>query len=172
MGKVTGFKEYKRKNFSYAPVAERIKHYNEFAIPLDKEEIVEQSARCMDCGVPFCHSNYGCPVANIIPHFNDLIYRGKWKSAFNILMSTNNFPEFTGRICPAPCEGACVLGINEDPVNIKSIEYAIIEKAYKAVFKYNCMNYFSGERGLVTGITTEGIIPDEEQTPEIWIAVN
>jgi len=131
MGKVTGFKEYKRKNFSYAPVAERIKHYNEFAIPLDKEDIVEQSARCMDCGVPFCHSNYGCPVANIIPHFNDLIYRGKWKSAFNILMSTNNFPEFTGRICPAPCEGACVLGINEDPVNIKSIEYAIIEKAYK-----------------------------------------
>jgi len=131
MGKVTGFKEYKRKNFLYAPVAERIKHYNEFIIPLDKKEIVEQSARCMDCGVPFCHSNYGCPVANIIPQFNDMIYRGKWKNAFRSLMSTNNFPEFTGRICPAPCEGACVLGINEDPVNIKSIEYTIIEKAYK-----------------------------------------
>jgi len=131
MGKVTGFKEYKRKNFLYAPVAERIKHYNEFIIPLDKKEIVEQSARCMDCGVPFCHSNYGCPVANIIPQFNDMIYRGKWKNAFRSLMSTNNFPEFTGRICPAPCEGACVLGINEDPVNIKSIEYMIIEKAYK-----------------------------------------
>jgi len=131
MGKVTGFKEYKRKNFSYAPVAERIKHYNEFFIPLKKDEVVEQSARCMDCGVPFCHSNYGCPVANIIPQFNDLIYRGKWEKAFKTLMSTNNFPEFTGRICPSPCEGACVLGINDDPVNIKSIEYSIIEKAYK-----------------------------------------
>ena len=131
MGKVTGFKEYKRKNFSYAPVAERIKHYNEFFIPLKKDEVVEQSARCMDCGVPFCHSNYGCPVANIIPQFNDLIYRGKWEKAFKTLMSTNNFPEFTGRICPSPCEGACVLGINDDPVNIKSIEYSIIEKAYE-----------------------------------------
>jgi glutamate synthase (NADPH/NADH) small chain len=98
---------------------------------LDDEELNRQAARCMDCGVPFCHSNYGCPVANIIPKFNDLLYRGKWEQAFRTLMSTNNFPEFTGRICPAPCEGACVLGINEDPVNIKSIEYAIIEKAYK-----------------------------------------
>jgi len=131
MGKITGFKEYKRKNFAYAPVEERIKHYNEFLIPLKKEDIVEQSARCMDCGVPFCHSNYGCPVANIIPEFNDLIYRGKWEMAFRKLMSTNNFPEFTGRICPSPCEGACVLGIHEDPVNIKSIEYSIIENAYE-----------------------------------------
>jgi glutamate synthase (NADPH/NADH) small chain len=131
MGKVTGFKEFKRKNFSLAPVAERVKHYNEFSIPLDEEELNNQAARCMDCGVPFCHSNYGCPVANIIPRFNDLLYRGRWEAAFRILMSTNNFPEFTGRICPAPCEGACVLGINEDPVNIKSIEYSIIEKAYK-----------------------------------------
>ena len=131
MGKITGFKEFKRKNLTYAPVDERIKHYREFIIPLDDEELNNQAARCMDCGVPFCHSNYGCPVANIIPRFNDLLYHGKWESAFRTLMSTNNFPEFTGRICPAPCEGACVLGINEDPVNIKSIEYAIIEKAYK-----------------------------------------
>ncbi len=131
MGKITGFKEYKRKNFAYEPVKERIKHYNEFIIPLNEEEITIQSARCMDCGVPFCHSNYGCPIANIIPRFNDLVYRGKWESAFRTLMSTNNFPEFTGRICPAPCEGACVLGINEDPVTIKNIEYSIIEKAYK-----------------------------------------
>jgi len=131
MGKITGFKEFKRKNLTYAPIQERIKHYHEFSIPLDDEELNRQAARCMDCGVPFCHSNYGCPVANIIPRFNDLLYRGKWEQAFRTLMSTNNFPEFTGRICPAPCEGACVLGINEDPVNIKSIEYAIIEKAYK-----------------------------------------
>jgi glutamate synthase (NADPH/NADH) small chain len=131
MGKVTGFKEYERKNIAYAPVKERIKHYDEFIIALDKKETVLQSARCMDCGVPFCHSNYGCPVANIIPRFNDLVYKGEWEAAFRTLMSTNNFPEFTGRICPAPCEGACVLGINDNPVNIKSIEYAIIEKAYK-----------------------------------------
>ncbi len=131
MGKVTGFKEFGRKNFAFAPVSERIKHYNEFIIPLKKEALNEQAARCMDCGVPFCHSNYGCPIANIIPRFNDLVYRGRWERAFRTLMSTNNFPEFTGRICPAPCEGACVLGINDDPVNIKSIEYTIIEKAYK-----------------------------------------
>jgi glutamate synthase (NADPH/NADH) small chain len=131
MGKVTGFKEFKRKNFTYAPITERTKHYHEFSIPLEEEELNNQAARCMDCGVPFCHSNYGCPVANIIPRFNDLVYRGKWEQAFRTLMSTNNFPEFTGRICPAPCEGACVLGIHEESVNIKSIEYSIIEKAYK-----------------------------------------
>jgi len=131
MGKITGFKEYTRKNVALAPVAERIKHYNEFIIPLSKEEVTLQAARCMDCGVPFCHSSYGCPIANIIPRFNDLIYLDRWEEAFRTLMSTNNFPEFTGRICPSPCEGACVLGIHEDPVNIKSIEYAIIEKAYQ-----------------------------------------
>ncbi len=131
MGKITGFKEYKRKNFTLAPVEERIKHYNEFITPLSKDEIEEQGARCMDCGVPFCHSNYGCPVGNIIPQFNDQVYRGEWESAFRTLMSTNNFPEFTGRICPAPCEYACVLGLNETAVGIKNIEYSIIEKAYK-----------------------------------------
>jgi glutamate synthase (NADPH/NADH) small chain len=131
MGKITGFKEYERKNFTLAPVEERIKHYNEFTTPLGKEEMEEQGARCMDCGVPFCHSNYGCPVGNIIPQFNDQVYRGEWESAFRTLMSTNNFPEFTGRVCPAPCEHACVLGLNEVSVGIKNIEYSIIERAYE-----------------------------------------
>ena len=131
MGKITGFKEYQRKNFTYAPVEERIQHYNEFTTPLSKEEMEEQGARCMDCGVPFCHSNYGCPLGNIIPQFNDQVYRDRWENAFRTLMSTNNFPEFTGRVCPAPCESACVLGLNQTPVGIKNIEYSIIEKAYQ-----------------------------------------
>ncbi|MEA2018061.1 MAG: glutamate synthase subunit beta, partial [Campylobacterota bacterium] len=131
MGKVTGFREFKRKNFTLAPVDERIKHYNEFTTPLSKEDMEDQGARCMDCGVPFCHSNYGCPVGNLIPQFNDQVYRGKWENAFRTLMSTNNFPEFTGRVCPAPCETACVLGMNELSVGIKNIEYSIIEKAYR-----------------------------------------
>ncbi len=130
MGKITGFKDYDRKIFTLAPVVERIKHYNEFTTPLSKKEMEFQGARCMDCGVPFCHSNYGCPVGNLIPQFNDQIYRGKWEGAFRTLMSTNNFPEFTGRVCPAICETACVLGMNETAVGIKNIEYAIIEKAY------------------------------------------
>jgi len=130
VGKITGYKDYDRKNFTLAPVAERIKHYDEFTIPLTEEDIEEQSARCMDCGVAFCHSNYGCPVGNIIPQFNDQVYRGRWEDAFRTLMSTNNFPEFTGRVCPAPCESACVLGLNETAVGIKNIEYSIIEKAY------------------------------------------
>jgi glutamate synthase (NADPH/NADH) small chain len=131
MGKVTGFKEYKRKNFTLEPIEQRIKHYNEFITPLSEKEIKEQGARCMDCGVPFCHSNYGCPLGNIIPQFNDQVYRGEWELAFRTLMSTNNFPEFTGRICPAPCEYACVLGLNETAVGIKNIEYSIIERAYQ-----------------------------------------
>jgi len=131
MGKVTGFKDYKRQNFSLAPVEERIKHSNEFVTPPTKEEMEEQGARCMDCGVPFCHSSYGCPLGNLIPQFNDQIYRDKWENAFRSLMSTNNFPEFTGRVCPAICETACVLGMNDDAVSIKGIEYSIIEKAYK-----------------------------------------
>jgi glutamate synthase (NADPH/NADH) small chain len=131
MGKVTGFKDYERKNFTLQPPAQRVKHYNEFVTPLSKEEMEEQGARCMECGVPFCHSSYGCPLGNLIPQFNDQVYRGQWESAFRTLMSTNNFPEFTGRICPAICESACVLGMNETAVGIKNIEYSIIEKAYK-----------------------------------------
>jgi glutamate synthase (NADPH/NADH) small chain len=131
MGKITGFKEYKRKNFTLEPVDQRIKHYNEFTTPLSPKEMEDQGARCMDCGIPFCHSNYGCPLGNLIPQFNDQVYRGQWEYAFRSLMNTNNFPEITGRVCPAPCEGACVLGLNEISVGIKNIEYSIIEEAYK-----------------------------------------
>jgi len=128
MGKVTGFMEYERLEEGYAPVAERKKHYKEFVIGLKEDEAKIQSARCMDCGTPFCNS--GCPVNNIIPDFNDLVYRADWKNAFAVLDSTNNFPEFTGRICPAPCEAACTLNVNDDAVGIKSIEHAIIDKAW------------------------------------------
>lgn len=128
MGKVTGFMEYERLEEGYEPVAKRLKNYNEFVIGLRADDAKIQSARCMDCGTPFC--NNGCPVNNIIPDFNDLVYRADWKNAFAVLDSTNNFPEFTGRICPAPCEAACTLNVNDDAVGIKSIEHAIIDKAW------------------------------------------
>ncbi|MDO8699573.1 MAG: glutamate synthase subunit beta [Rhodoferax sp.] len=128
MGKVTGFMEYERLEEGYKPVTERLKHYKEFVIGLDDAQAKIQAARCMDCGTPFC--NNGCPVNNIIPDFNDLVYRGDWKNAIDVLHSTNNFPEFTGRICPAPCEAACTLNVNDDAVGIKSIEHAIIDRAW------------------------------------------
>ncbi|WP_298828863.1 glutamate synthase subunit beta [uncultured Piscinibacter sp.] len=128
MGKVTGFMEYERLEEGYAPVGERLKNYKEFVIGLKADESKIQAARCMDCGTPFC--NNGCPVNNIIPDFNDLVYRGDWKNAFAVLDSTNNFPEFTGRICPAPCEAACTLNVNDDAVGIKSIEHAIVDRAW------------------------------------------
>ncbi|CAH0348677.1 glutamate synthase subunit beta [Aquabacterium sp. CECT 9606] len=128
MGKPTGFLEFDRLEEGYAPVETRLKNYKEFVIGLKPEEAKIQGARCMDCGTPFCNS--GCPVNNIIPDFNDLVYRGDWKNAITVLHSTNNFPEFTGRICPAPCEAACTLNVNDDPVGIKSIEHAIIDKAW------------------------------------------
>jgi glutamate synthase (NADPH/NADH) small chain len=128
MGKVTGFMEYERLEEGYEPVPKRLKNYNEFVIGLKEDDAKVQSARCMDCGTPFC--NNGCPVNNIIPDFNDLVYRADWKNAFAVLDSTNNFPEFTGRICPAPCEAACTLNVNDDAVGIKSIEHAIIDKAW------------------------------------------
>ena len=128
MGKVTGFMEFERVEEGYKPVAERVKHYKEFVIGLDDKQANQQAARCMDCGTPFCNS--GCPVNNIIPDFNDLVFRGDWKSAIDTLHSTNNFPEFTGRICPAPCEAACTLNVNDDAVGIKSIEHAIIDRAW------------------------------------------
>ena len=129
MGKVTGFKEFKRKDETYKPVKERVTHFNEFTKPLNKAEITKQGSRCMDCGIPFCHS--GCPLGNLIPDFNHMIHQGEWKKASWILHSTNNFPEFTGRLCPAPCEQACVLGIIDDPVSIENIEKNIVEKAFK-----------------------------------------
>lgn len=128
MGKVTGFMEYERLEEGYKPVKDRLKDYKEFVVTLDDGKAKIQAARCMDCGTPFC--NNGCPVNNIIPDFNDLVYSGDWKNAINVLHSTNNFPEFTGRICPAPCEAACTVNVNGDAVGIKSIEHAIIDKAW------------------------------------------
>ncbi len=128
MGKVTGFMEYERIEEGYKPVAERLKHYKEFVVGLDDAQANKQAARCMDCGTPFCNS--GCPVNNIIPDFNDMVYRDDWKAAIDTLHSTNNFPEFTGRICPAPCEAACTLNVNDEAVGIKSIEHAIIDRAW------------------------------------------
>lgn len=128
MGKVTGFMEYARLDEGYEPVGARVKNYKEFVIGLNADQSKQQAARCMDCGTPFC--NNGCPVNNIIPDFNDLVYRGDWANAITILHSTNNFPEFTGRICPAPCEAACTLNVNDDAVGIKSIEHAIIDRAW------------------------------------------
>ena len=129
MGKITGFLEYNRELPKYKAPQERIHDYKEFYLPFPEENTRKQAARCMDCGVPFCHN--GCPLGNIIPEFNDAVYNGDWKLAAETLLSTNNFPEFTGRICPAPCETACVLGINQPPVAIEHIEKSIIEKAFE-----------------------------------------
>ena len=129
MGKATGFMEYERLSEANLPVADRVKNYKEFVLHLTDEQAKIQGARCMDCGIPFCTS--GCPINNIIPDWNDLVYKQDWKSAIDVLHSTNNFPEFTGRICPAPCEAACTLNINSDAVGIKSIEHAIIDKAWE-----------------------------------------
>ena len=128
MGKITGFMEFERVEEGYKPVPERLKHYKEFVVTLTPEQSKTQSARCMDCGTPFC--NNGCPVNNIIPDFNDLVYGNQWQNALTVLHSTNNFPEFTGRICPAPCEAACTLNFNDEAVGIKSIEHAIIDRGW------------------------------------------
>ncbi len=129
MSKITGFLEQPRVKEAYAPPAARLKHYREFVTPLDAPQARRQATRCMDCGIPFC--NNGCPVNNIIPDFNNLVYQDDWRAALDVLHRTNNFPEFTGRICPAPCEAACVLNIDGDPVGIKSIELAIIERGWQ-----------------------------------------
>ena len=128
LDKMRGFMKYQRLGEAYRPPRKRVKDWNELSTRLTESELKYQSARCMDCGVPFCQSDSGCPISNIIPKWNDLVFKGQWRDALNRLLLTNNFPEFTGRVCPAPCEGACVLGINEQPVGIKSIECAIIDK--------------------------------------------
>jgi len=130
MGKVTGFLEIEREDRDYAPVEERIKHYREFVLPLPEGQTRDQAARCMDCGIPYCHN--GCPVNNQIPDWNDLVYRGNWEEAARNLLSTNNFPEVTGRVCPAPCEASCTLNIDDNPVAIKTIECAIADKAIES----------------------------------------
>src|SRR3954468_23575133 len=128
MGKPTGFIEIQRKKHPTRPIEERIHDWREVYLPSPTADLMEQGARCMDCGIPFCHQ--GCPLGNLIPDWNDLVYKDKWRAAIDRLHATNNFPEFTGRLCPAPCEGSCVLGINSDPVTIKDIEVAIIDRAY------------------------------------------
>ena len=156
MGKPTGFQEFNRELPTKTPVAERVKNYNEFVHSYTDEKLNQQSARCMNCGIPFCHS--GCPLGNIIPEFNDAVYRKNWEEAYNILSSTNNFPEFTGRICPAPCESACVLGINKPAVAIEEIEKHIIEIAYsKNLVQPTAPLVKSGKKVAVVGSGPAGL---------------
>ena len=156
MGKVTGFKEYKRETPARRPVGERIHDYFEVYEPFPEEKVRIQGARCMDCGIPFCHN--GCPVNNIIPDWNDLVYRDRWKEAIRVLHSTNNFPEFTGRICPAPCEASCVLGINEPPVTIKLIEKTIVDRAWEEGWiKPELPKSRTGKRVAVVGSGPSGL---------------
>lgn len=156
MGKPTGFKEFTRELPGKKQVEERRKHYNEFVEKYSEEKLNQQAARCMDCGVPFCH--HGCPLGNIIPEFNNAVYRKDWKEAYDILNSTNNFPEFTGRICPAPCESSCVLGINQPPVAIEEIEKHIIEIAFdKGFVKPRIPNIRSGKKVAVVGSGPAGL---------------
>lgn len=156
MGKITGFLEFTRELPKYKDVKERIKEYKEFYLDFPEEKTKNQAARCMDCGVPFCHS--GCPLGNIIPEFNDAVYHNDWQLAADILLSTNNFPEFTGRICPAPCETACVLGINQPPVTIEHIEKSIIEKAFELnLIKPNIPKDRTGKKVAVVGSGPAGL---------------
>ena len=156
MGKPTGFKEFTRELPSKLAIKERKKNYNEFVSLMPEQKLNEQSARCMNCGVPFCHS--GCPLGNIIPEFNDAVYHKEWKDAYEILISTNNFPEFTGRICPAPCESACVLGINQPAVTIEEIEKHIIEIAFEKGFvKPRKPNVKTGKKVAVIGSGPAGL---------------
>lgn len=156
MGKPTGFLEFTREMPDKKPVADRLQHYNEFIEKYNDDKLNQQAARCMNCGVPFCHS--GCPLGNVIPEFNDAVYRKDWKDAYDILSSTNNFPEFTGRICPAPCETACVLGINQPPVAIEEIEKHIIEIAFENGFVTpRRPNLRSGKKIAVIGSGPAGL---------------
>ena len=164
MGKVTGFLEIERHDRKYAPVEERIKHWHEFVLPLPEKEIREQAARCMDCGVPYCHGTSrltgaptGCPVNNQIPDWNDLVYRGHWDEAARNLHSTNNFPEFTGRVCPAPCEASCTLNIDDNPVTIKTIECEIADRAIAQGLKPELPAHKTGKKVAVVGSGPAGL---------------
>jgi glutamate synthase (NADPH/NADH) small chain len=156
MGKPTGFLEYPRRDRTYAPASDRMTHYDEFVIALSEEDLNQQGARCMDCGIPFCHN--GCPVNNIIPEWNDLVYKNQWRRALETLQSTNNFPEFTGRICPAPCEAACTLNIDEAPVTIKTIECAIVDRGWEEGWIVpQIPKHKSGKRVAVVGSGPSGL---------------
>src|SRR5215204_2885525 len=156
MGKTTGFLEYGRELPEKRPVEERVKDYNEFVFRYTDQKLNQQASRCMDCGVPFCHN--GCPLGNLIPEFNDAVYKGNWKEAYELLSFTNNFPEFTGRICPAPCESACVLGINQPAITIEEIEKHIIEIAFdKGFVKPHIPAYRTGKKVAVIGSGPAGM---------------
>jgi len=164
MGKVTGFKEFDRKTEDYRPVGLRIKDYGEiFTGNHDIAHLQEQGARCMDCGVPFCQSENGCPVDNLIPEWNDLVYNDKWQEALTRLHKTNNFPEFTGRVCPAPCEGSCVLGLNNPAVTIKNIEQSIIDRGFEEGWiKPNMVEYRTGKKIAIVGSGPAGLATADE----------
>ena len=171
MGKVTGFLEFERHDRKYVPVAERIKNYKEFVLPLPEKEIRDQAARCMDCGVPYCHGTHlltgaptGCPVNNQIPDWNDLVYRGHWDEAARNLHSTNNFPEVTGRVCPAPCEASCTLNIDENPVTIKSIECEIADRAIAQGLKPEVATQKTGKKVAVVGSGPAGLACAQQLT--------
>lgn len=159
MGKPTGFKEFERKTEAYREVTVRLGDYEEiFTGEHDVEQLQTQGARCMDCGVPFCQSDTGCPVDNLIPEWNDLVYNGRWRKALDRLHATNNFPEFTGRVCPAPCEGACVLGINEPAVTIKNIEHAIVDRGFaEGWIQAEVPEFRSGKKVAVVGSGPAGL---------------
>jgi glutamate synthase (NADPH/NADH) small chain len=164
MGKITGFLEYEREDRDYQPVAERIKHWHEFVLPLPEEEVRKQAARCMDCGVPYCHGTSrisnaptGCPVNNQIPDWNDLVYRGNWEEAARNLHSTNNFPDFTGRVCPAPCEASCTLNIDDNPVAIKTIECEIADRAIAKGLTPDIATHKTGKKVAVVGSGPAGL---------------
>ena len=163
MGKPTGFMDIEKIDRGYKPVSERITNYQEFVVPLSKEETIGQAARCMDCGVPYCHN--GCPVNNQIPDWNDLVYSNDWKNALENLHSTNNFPEFTGRICPAPCEAACTLNLYEEPVSIKTIECAIIDRGFEEGWiKPKIINIKSGKKVAIIGAGPAGLACAQQLT--------
>ncbi len=164
MGKITGFLEIDRHDRKYAPVEERIKHWHEFVLPLPEKEVRDQAARCMDCGVPYCHGTQllsnvptGCPVNNQIPDWNDLVYRGNWEEAARNLHSTNNFPEFTGRVCPAPCEASCTLNIDDNPVTIKTIECEIADRAIAQGLKADIAAHKTGKKVAIIGSGPAGL---------------
>jgi glutamate synthase (NADPH) small chain len=158
MGKPTGFKEFERRTVPYRNAAERLLDYKEIYTDPDEQHLATQGARCMDCGVPFCQSENGCPVYNLIPEWNDLIYKGHWREALDRLHKTNNFPEFTGRVCPAPCEGSCVLGMNNPPVTIKNIENAIIDKGFENGWvRANPPTFRTGKKVAVIGSGPAGL---------------
>src|SRR3982075_1530273 len=155
MGKITGFLEFERSDRDYEPVEERIQHWREFVLPLPDAENTKQAARCMDCGIPYCQT--GCPVNNQIPDWNDLVYRGNWQEAARNLHSTNNFPEVTGRVCPAPCEASCTLNIDENPVTIKTIECAIADRDIPQGLKPDVAAHKTGKKVAVVGSGPAGL---------------